>query len=426
MDELYKHALTALQNWTAGWRRALERLKRLAQQASAPPWWETNAGDLVTEAYRAGLRDWLSHALGADALVDGPDDLRLWCRLQAKALKICRDAYPVHFCYWQRALYDKDLLREAMPLLVEPEAHAGDPLKQFAWLKSFECIDTSILPLYWDTQHNREEEVDAVPIPDPPGQGEYQELTRRAWGYVRSVAWFAGQPPPEEPGQVQDETGFRSALHHILIWCGKLEKKQSSGGAGAPQVPCPEKDLPAGPAGRDDEQSRSGPALSQPTAAGGVGEGGEAALHEQGGSKPRKKGIPKEEAEILVRDHLKAHPSATVKEIHEATGVSTGSIANTSAWKGHQAKKELADTSPGRAPRTRPLTNNMLAARGQEDDPSSRMEAEEIVWRYLIENATPEERERLNALKPAERAEYIRTVRQQLEDQQEDDYQPEE
>jgi hypothetical protein len=421
MDELYKHALTALQNWTAGWRRALERLKGLAQQASAPPWWETNAGDLVSEAYRAGLRDWICHALGVDALVDGPDDLRLWCRLQAKALKICRDAYPVYFCYWERDLYDKDLLREAMPLLVEPEAHAGDPLKQFAWLKSFACIDTSFLPLYRDTQHNREEEVDAVPIPDRPRQEDYQELIRRAWGYVRSVASFAGQPPPEEPGQVQDETAFRSALHHILIWCGKLEKKQSSGGAGTPQVTSPEKDLPAGPAGRDADQSRSGPVLGQPTAADGVGEGDEAVLHEQGGSKPRKKGIPKEEAENLVRDHLKAHPSATVKEIHEATGVSTGSIANTTAWKKHQEKKSSADTSPGRALRMRPLTDKMLAARGQENDPSSRMEAGEEVWRYILENATPEERARLHALTQAERDEHIRTVQQQLEDQRKDD-----
>jgi hypothetical protein len=279
MDELYKHALTALQNWTAGWRRALERLKKLAQQASAPPWWETNAGDLVAEAYRAGLRDWICHALGVDALVDGPDDLRLWCRLQAKALKICRDAYPVHFCYSQRDLYDKDLLREAMPLLVEPKAHAGDPLKQFAWLESFECIDKSFLPLYWDTQRNREEEVDAVPIPDRPRQGDYQELIRRAWGYVRSVASFAGQPPPEDPGQVQDETAFQSALHLILIWCGKLEKSQSSGGAGALQATSPEKDPQAG---REDDQSRSGPVLSQPTPAGEVGEGNEAAASIQG------------------------------------------------------------------------------------------------------------------------------------------------
>jgi hypothetical protein len=36
------------------------------------------------------------------------------------------------------------------------------------------------------------------------------------------------------------------------------------------------------------------------------------------------------------------------------------------------------------------------------------MEKEEVAWRYLLDNASAEERARLHALKPAERAQHER------------------
>jgi hypothetical protein len=175
---------------------------------------------------------------------------------------------------------------------------------------------------------------------------------------------------------VRDRAAFRAALYHVLSWCGEVESQQASRGTA----------------------------------------GGRATRHVEGGKPDRRRAIPKEEADILVRDYLKGHPAATVREIHLATGVSTGAIVKTPAWQVSRASKTPGDDPPAREPRTRRLTQAMLASVGKEEDPSSRLEADERTWRYLLENANPGERARLNALKHAERAQLIRAARAQLED----------
>jgi hypothetical protein len=45
---------------------------------------------------------------------------------------------------------------------------------------------------------------------------------------------------------------------------------------------------------------------------------------------PRKRGTPKDEANVLVRRHLQANPSATIREVSAATGVSVGAVHDNS------------------------------------------------------------------------------------------------
>jgi hypothetical protein len=131
----------------------------------------------------------------------------------------------------------------------------------------------------------------------------------------------------------------------------------------------------------------------------------------------RKKPIPRDEANILIRDYLKQHPNATVKGINKATGVSTGAISQSPAWQALQATKKSGEPTPSPGGKTIRLTNKMLEAVGKKADPSARITAEEAAWQYLLEKATPEERARLHAMKPGERAENIRLVIEQLTDE---------
>jgi hypothetical protein len=147
------------------------------------------------------------------------------------------------------------------------------------------------------------------------------------------------------------------------------------------------------------------------------------AKHREGEARKRtgKKPIPRQEANILVREYLKKNPAATVKEIRQATEVSSGAISQSAAWKAYQAAKQQAGARPGRSPKTVRLTAKMQEAIGRPADPSAAITADEAAWQYLLEQATAQERGRLNSMNPKDRAEQIRLVREQFADQIEDE-----
>lgn len=81
------------------------------------------------------------------------------------------------------------------------------------------------------------------------------------------------------------------------------------------------------------------------------------------GQDKRTKGIPREEAEALVRDwlakHAKANPDAVTRDaVAAATGVSAGGVSNTDAWTVFSKRRE-EKANPG--PRVIPLTDAMHA-----------------------------------------------------------------
>jgi hypothetical protein len=129
--------------------------------------------------------------------------------------------------------------------------------------------------------------------------------------------------------------------------------------------------------------------------------------------------IPKDEANIIVRNYLKANPDATARDVAANCGIALGRVPDMPAWKARLAQKQKmpAGTQPKAS---KQLTEKMLESIGQKNDPAAPMEAKEAAWRYLMEKAqTPEERARLNAMSKEEMAEAIRLVLGQVEDQEE-------
>jgi hypothetical protein len=102
--------------------------------------------------------------------------------------------------------------------------------------------------------------------------------------------------------------------------------------------------------------------------------------------------IPGEEAIILIRRYLAKHPKATVREIHGATGVSTGAISQSAPWKAHN-KEVPARTSGNQSVKAIQLTKKMLEAIGRTHDPKKEITSREAAWEYLIEHARNEEEE---------------------------------
>jgi hypothetical protein len=131
----------------------------------------------------------------------------------------------------------------------------------------------------------------------------------------------------------------------------------------------------------------------------------------------RKKPIPKGEANVMIREYLKKVPAATIQEIKEATEVSTGAISQSAAWKAHQAAKIIRKGQTGRQVKTIQLTDKMLKAMGQSNDSGVAMSPEEAAWRKLLEDASPDERGRLNKMNSTERAQRIQAVLDQVTDQ---------
>jgi len=127
----------------------------------------------------------------------------------------------------------------------------------------------------------------------------------------------------------------------------------------------------------------------------------------------KKKPIPRGEANILIRQYLKKVPKATIRKIQGATNVSAGAISQSLAWQAHQAAKIIRKRQSNRRVKTIQLDEKMLKVLGQKNDPATSMTAEEAALRHLIENATPDERARLNKLSPRDLAEHIQAVLEQ-------------
>jgi hypothetical protein len=82
------------------------------------------------------------------------------------------------------------------------------------------------------------------------------------------------------------------------------------------------------------------------------------------------KGVPQEEAEIRVRDwlakHAKGDPAAVTRDaVAEATGVSTGGVSKTAAWRAFSKERKTRTKPKGREV---PLSDPMLAVVPADSD----------------------------------------------------------
>jgi hypothetical protein len=112
----------------------------------------------------------------------------------------------------------------------------------------------------------------------------------------------------------------------------------------------------------------------------------ERSVTEGGPSGTRQTRMPREEANILVRDYLDRHPRASIRKVVKATGVSQTSISNTTAWKAAQETKKAGRPSSDKG--NRRLTAKMLASVGKREDPSAEIDTMEHLERMYIEKVS--------------------------------------
>jgi hypothetical protein len=135
----------------------------------------------------------------------------------------------------------------------------------------------------------------------------------------------------------------------------------------------------------------------------------------------RRQPVSNEEANIRARGILRKNPNATARMVAGGAGIALGRVPKLPAWQARPDKEGRQNGQGARLKKHR-LTDKMLARMGVTDDPVARLEAEEAAgidsdeatWRYLLENATQEERSRLNALTHEERRGLIAVTREQI------------
>ncbi len=126
----------------------------------------------------------------------------------------------------------------------------------------------------------------------------------------------------------------------------------------------------------------------------------------------KKRTIPKDEAEIMVREFLKKYPEATARDTSKGTGVSMGQLPKLASWRAEMAKRNAAKDPKKR--KTQRMTKKMALALHKGDDPAAIVAVREIAERKIVENLTEEERAQFFAKPKQERDEMIEAVVSQL------------
>jgi hypothetical protein len=121
--------------------------------------------------------------------------------------------------------------------------------------------------------------------------------------------------------------------------------------------------------------------------------------------------------ERMVDRYLRSHPSASLANAAAEFGVKNGTIFNTEAWKAHMARKEL--TKPPRKVKERALSEIAVRCRPDERtvDPGEKIEAQEYLFRQILEHAAtedPETQGKLNGLPRDEQKEMLDCVLSQI------------
>jgi hypothetical protein len=282
-----------------------------------------------------------------------------------------------------------ELMNEVLGIEAPPEPPAG---WEGSYLQPVGCIEDF---LGWlDHQLNIRERLGGN-NKDHPSSGE---LVRNAGRLVAKLG-LQGMPlEPLGPFTLNSELAF---LRNLRRSCPSPAAPQSTA-AGDNQAgeSHPEGDGVESDEGKARRAEGTGP----------ISDTDEAKQAEEGAAQPTKP-IPGDEANIIVRNYLDKHKDATAREVSVQCGIALGRVSAMPAWQAHQARKGQSPQA-GKQRTPRQLTEKMLAAIGQKDDPSAaQVSREEAAWRYLVESAnTPEERARLNSMTKREKSEAIQAV----------------
>jgi hypothetical protein len=99
------------------------------------------------------------------------------------------------------------------------------------------------------------------------------------------------------------------------------------------------------------------------------------------------------EVNLHVHKYLSQNPAVGVRKVAKAVGFSIGTVQKTEAWRLTMGRRKAAKAPAKKDPM--PLTLDMLACIGKEDDMDdvdARIDAEEAVWRRMIEGADEQKR----------------------------------
>jgi hypothetical protein len=122
------------------------------------------------------------------------------------------------------------------------------------------------------------------------------------------------------------------------------------------------------------------------------------------------------EANIRVRKFLDTNPRAGIRQVSEAIELSTGKISKLEAWQLEMAKRK--SERPMATKEHQQLTEKMLAAVGNHDDPAATVIQDEAIWQWVLEQAPPKQRAELHMKSSVEKAEVIELSREAYENQQ--------
>jgi hypothetical protein len=130
----------------------------------------------------------------------------------------------------------------------------------------------------------------------------------------------------------------------------------------------------------------------------------------------KKRRLPAEEANFLVRDYLKKNPCASIRKVARANGVSVGAVSKTPAWRANMESRKDAKRSVTKI-RYHQLTDEILRNLGHKKyEPSTAVVVEELAERRFLESASEEEKERYFAANREKQMELLSLYVAQMRD----------
>lgn len=123
------------------------------------------------------------------------------------------------------------------------------------------------------------------------------------------------------------------------------------------------------------------------------------------------------EANIFIKRFLDQNPKTPIRDVAKAVGLSTGKVSQMDAWRREMAQRKAAKKPTKKD--ARPLTPKMLACIGKKDnmdDVDARIDAEDVAWRRIIEEADEQKRVEVFALSKEQRKKLIETAAKKYAD----------
>jgi hypothetical protein len=369
----YERADQTAHEWEQLYHFGLERVGQRAAEPATPSWWSQRADLLVREARLAGLRWWLDSVLDASVPILSTHDLGLWCALQQCALQYAEEVYSVHLRDSADFLYDSGVLEMFASVILDASVTGA------AWHSLEEQFTISILGgsevevSYYC--HLREiAEVAGYPVPGRLGRSDFISISTHLRSFVALLVASGTQSGPPSLADTTTANGCSEQLERILNWCREEATNTT-------RVSLPHEEAVPAPSDQRKQEGEAG----------------------------RKQRVPIDVAHRLTLSYLLKHPRATIREVSQETGASTGSISKTPAWKAfHALRSQPLPPGPQRPWQKEVfLTKKIMEAFECKGVPSDELSFDELALLYAHLMWTPAEQEWLANLNPEKRREAI-------------------